>query len=167
MRKAVRQLIFVVGYMKLVLIIILFPIIIYSQNGIIKGKVVDEVNEEKLLGANVILLGTKLGCATDIDGKYKIANVTSGKYILLCRDIGYKPEQQQIDIKEGEELLINFKLTRTEDYLLIVKDVTFFKKEKITIPPLAPFRSVELLPMHKLRNLEMKLLKKIYKSSKQ
>jgi len=165
----VRHLILMVGYMRLVLIIILFPVIIYSQTGIIKGKVVGEVNEGKLLGANVILIGTKLGCATDNDGKYKIVNITAGKYVLRCTYIGYKPEQQQIDVKKGEEIEVDFKL-KAEINSSIVKDLTFPNKRKdkkkiIPIPPaiLPPIRQAELLPLYKPGNLDLKLLKKKYK----
>ena len=152
--------------MKLILIIFLSPFFIYSQTGIIKGRVVGEVNEENLLGANVILVGTKLGCATDKDGIYKIVNITPGKYILRCTYIGYKREQQQIDVKKGGEKVVDFKLTETEENVRIVKDITFpnlrkgMKKIISIRKTLPPIRPMELFPLYKPRNLEMKLLKK-------
>ena len=148
-------------YIKLILIISLFPVIIYSQTGIIKGNVIG-VNEESLLGANVYLIGTEFGCATDNNGKYKIVNITPGKYIIRCTYIGYKAEQQHIDVKKCEEIVVDFKLTETEINAIIIKD----KKLIITIPPTIPpttsppIRPAELLPLYKLENIKIKLLKK-------
>ena len=53
---------------KLTLMVLLFllPIVMLSQTGKIKGKVTEMGTEEPLIGANVILVGTSLGAATDI-----------------------------------------------------------------------------------------------------
>ena len=149
--------------------VFLFTVAINSQNGIVKGEVVDDVNEGNLFGANIVVVGAKFGSATDKDGKYKIVNLTPGKYILRCTYIGYKPEQQQIDLKKDEEIEVDFKLT-AEINSPIVKDITLFTKDKITsgptIPPwtLPPIRQAEV-QLYKPEKLEMKLLKMNYKKN--
>lgn len=60
-----------------------------GTTGKIVGKVVDAETGEPLIGANVIILGTNLGAATDIDGFYQIINVSPGTYSLKFSEMGY------------------------------------------------------------------------------
>ena len=41
-----------------------------AQNGSISGRVTDADTGDPLVGANVIIVGTNLGAATDINGEY-------------------------------------------------------------------------------------------------
>ncbi|SVD07072.1 uncharacterized protein METZ01_LOCUS359926, partial [marine metagenome] len=57
----------------------------YSFAGVtgkVSGQILDTNTGEPLIGANVILQGTSLGAATDIDGYYHILNVPPGYYDL-------------------------------------------------------------------------------------
>ena len=60
-----------------------------GTTGKITGKVVDKTAGEPLIGSNVILEGTILGAATDIEGRYFILNIPPGVYSLKARMIGY------------------------------------------------------------------------------
>lgn len=60
-----------------------------GTTGKISGKVFDKETKEPLLGANVVIQGTYLGAATDIDGYYYINNVMPGKYTVIVSAIGY------------------------------------------------------------------------------
>lgn len=55
----------------------------------IMGVVKDAQTKEELIGANVIVKGTNLGAATDIDGKFIIINVPVGTYDLTVSMVGY------------------------------------------------------------------------------
>ena len=58
--------------------------------GEITGRVIDSESKYLLPGANVILLDTKLGAATDRTGTYKILNVpvlSVGNAAILCAQI--------------------------------------------------------------------------------
>ena len=46
----------------------------YSQ-GSLSGVITDEGTKETLIGATVVIVGTYKGSATDIDGKYTIADI--------------------------------------------------------------------------------------------
>ena len=64
---------------------------IYSQTrSRITGTVTDAETGEPLLGANVIIVETNLGAATDIEGKYFIVNVPIGTYSLKVSMVGYQ-----------------------------------------------------------------------------
>lgn len=59
-------------------------------NGKISGTVVDKITKDPLPGANVILEGTILGVATNLDGYFEILNIPTGDYNVSISMIGYK-----------------------------------------------------------------------------
>ena len=83
---------------------------VYAAGGNIHGTVNDATTNEPLFGANVVLVSTSLGAATSMDGKYEIKNVPPGTYTIRASYIGYKEFNLRVTIKEGEDLVQNFKL---------------------------------------------------------
>ena len=61
------------------IVIFFFTTLLYADNGTIKGRIVDSETGEALPGANVAILGTGLGAATDLRGNYTIGNVPPGE----------------------------------------------------------------------------------------
>ena len=60
-----------------------------QSTGMITGKVVDKTTREPLIGVNIIVVGTTIGAATDIEGNYEIRNLKPGRYNLTASYIGY------------------------------------------------------------------------------
>ncbi len=58
--------------------------------GRIQGKVTDLQTGEPLIGANVIIVGTTFGAATDVNGEYTINNLVPGVYEVKASYLGYK-----------------------------------------------------------------------------
>lgn len=94
----------------LVLFILLSFTVIEAANAKVKGTIKDELTNEPLFGANVILIGTALGAASDFEGNYEIRSVPPGTYILKITYIGYEEVLQAIDLIEDQELKIDFVL---------------------------------------------------------
>lgn len=61
-----------------------------AESGTLTGYVVDEDTQQPLPGANVIIDGTQLGAATNMEGFFEIRNVPIGSYTLRADMIGYK-----------------------------------------------------------------------------
>ncbi len=61
-----------------------------AQNGSISGMVTDDKTKEAIIGANVVIQGTSVGSATDVIGKFSIANLKPGTYTLSISFITYK-----------------------------------------------------------------------------
>jgi hypothetical protein len=59
-----------------------------SSTGRIVGKVVSTENGEAIIGASVMLEGTKLGAAANLDGEYVINDVPIGTYRLIVSSVG-------------------------------------------------------------------------------
>lgn len=72
--------------------------------GSIQGQVVDADNQQPLIGANVSIVGTQLGSATDTNGKFVIKNVPVGSYILQFNYIGYEPFRKTDIIVRSERI---------------------------------------------------------------
>jgi outer membrane receptor protein involved in Fe transport len=64
-------------------------LIVAGTTGKIVGKVVNASSSEGLISANVLIVGTRLGATTDVDGYYSIINVPPGTYDLQVHYIGY------------------------------------------------------------------------------
>jgi len=73
-----------------------------QESGRIAGLVLDKVSEEPLPGANVLLEGTTIGAASDLNGEYLIPKVSPGSYNLVVKYIGYKEINVPINVKPGE-----------------------------------------------------------------
>ena len=63
-----------------------------GTTGKIAGKVVDAESREPLPGTNVILAGTTMGGATDLQGNYVILNIPPGIYTVRMAMMGYKTQ---------------------------------------------------------------------------
>ncbi|MCZ6521851.1 MAG: TonB-dependent receptor, partial [Bacteroidetes bacterium] len=75
-----------------VLFFILFlpGIVLAGTTGKLKGKVTDQQTGEPLIGANVLVIGTSFGAATDVNGDYTIGNLEPGFYEIKFSYIGYQ-----------------------------------------------------------------------------
>lgn len=58
--------------------------------GVIKGKVFDEINNEPIIGANIIIQGTQNGTVSDLDGNFILEDIPIGLYNLTISFIGYE-----------------------------------------------------------------------------
>src|ERR1035437_6402231 len=94
----------------LTLIFILSTHVVSAAGSSLGGIVRDAVTGEPLLGANVVLMGTGKGAATDNEGKYSILNVKPGTYNLKVSYIGYHEQSSSVTLEEGVKSSLNFKL---------------------------------------------------------
>ena len=78
--------------------------IMAANSGDVKGSVYDRDTKDVLPGASIVVVGTSLGAASDMDGDYVIHGVPVGSQTLLVSYVGYKSITIKIDIKEGEKL---------------------------------------------------------------
>ena len=85
----------------------------FGQNASLKGIVLDSLNSEPLVGANVFLTGTSLGTATDDEGVFVIKNINPAIYEVKVSYIGYLSKEIEIDLNEPKEYEQNFFLNYT------------------------------------------------------
>ena len=97
---------------------------IFAQVGKITGLVKDASTGEALIGANVLIEGTSIGAATNLDGYFVILNVSPGNYNLKASMVGYAPGvYQDIRVSIDQTTEVNFNLTsntfQTEEVVVI------------------------------------------------
>jgi outer membrane receptor protein involved in Fe transport len=61
-----------------------------GSTGKIAGVVTDSRTKEPIPGVNIVVQGTSLGGATNVDGQYVVLNVPPGRYKVVASYIGYK-----------------------------------------------------------------------------
>ncbi len=75
---------------------------VQAYAGKITGKVSDEKTGETVIGATVMVKGTSVGTATDIDGNF-VLNVDAGTHTLVVKYIGYQTKEVDGVIIKGSE----------------------------------------------------------------
>jgi outer membrane receptor for ferrienterochelin and colicin len=65
----------------------------FAQNGVVRGTIKDAKSKEAVIGASVLLDGTQLGAATDVDGNFSINKVPAGIYTLKITYVSYKTKE--------------------------------------------------------------------------
>lgn len=84
----------------------------FSQSGgTIHGRVIDAETGDYLPGANIMIVGTAVGAATNVDGQYRLSRVSEGEHILRISYMGYKTEEISVHIGARETKRLDVRLT--------------------------------------------------------
>ncbi|MBK9458028.1 MAG: carboxypeptidase-like regulatory domain-containing protein [Sphingobacteriales bacterium] len=84
--------------------LLFFTLNLFAQTGDVRGFVYDKDSGEPLVGASVLLQGTKMGLSTDIEGFYSLSRVPVGSYTMLVTFIGYDTSRVAISVGAGQIL---------------------------------------------------------------
>ncbi len=106
-----------------VLSFFILPLTINAQEqGTVKGKVTDSKTGDALIGANVLLLGTQIGSATDNNGSFTIS-APAGNYQMQISYVGYKADKVNVTVEEGKttnlSIQLNADLLGTEEVVVL------------------------------------------------
>ena len=110
-------------------LLFLLPALLFAQDGKLRGKVSDRESGEPLIGANVVVEGTNLGAATDVNGDYIILSVPPGVYAVRVTYIGYSP----VTISN---IRVSSNLTTTQEFQLASSAVQVQAVEIVAERPL-------------------------------
>ena len=100
-----------------------------QQSRIISGIVLDE-KSEPVIGASIIVPGTKLGVITNLYGKFTIKDIPEGLKYIQVSYIGY--QQQKIDITNKTDLTINLETSNSDLNEVVVVGYATQKKAHMT-----------------------------------
>ena len=108
-----------------------------AQTGSIKGRVYNDINNESIPFANIVLDSTQIGTTSDENGRYEIDNLKPGVYNLTCSFLGFKTAYiYEITVGSTSTTDINIALTE-ESALLEQVIIQTNKIEKSQESPLS------------------------------
>ena len=90
--------------------LLVFGLSASAQNGSIAGTVMDAESGETLPGVNIIVVGSTMGAASNIDGNYEVRNVPAGDYRVSADFIGYQSDTLSVTVVAGQTARLNFSL---------------------------------------------------------
>ena len=111
----------------------LLPSLAKAQGGTISGTVVDQSNQQPLQDAQVSVVGTQRGAATDQRGHFTITGVPAGSYTVRARRIGFAVGNQTVTVGAGATATVSFALSAAATQLeeVVVNAVTGVAERRI------------------------------------
>ncbi len=142
----------------LLIIGIIFTITCWAgTTGKIAGTVIDAVSGKPLPGANVIVNGTELGSATDVQGHYTILYVTPGVYEVEVLVIGYaitKAQGVQVQIDQTARVNFELEIEAIEGGVVnVIAERRIVKRDVATSVVAITASEVEALPVSNINNV--------------
>ncbi len=122
-------------YLKFLLIVIfLFQTgNLFSQNGVVKGRVYDAINNEPLPFVNVVVSGTTTGTTTDFDGNFIITGLEPGFIRLEASFIGYQTQvSSEIQVSNANPAFIDIAMRQSDQEVeeVVVRASPFRRTEE-------------------------------------
>ena len=103
------------SYLKFIIVylILLFSsLLLAGTTGKLSGRIIDQTTGEGVVGANIIIMGSNIGAAADIDGYYFILNIPPGNYTIKASSVGYTSKIiNNVRISVDQTTSINFDLS--------------------------------------------------------
>ena len=143
----------IIIYRKIQYLSFLFCFLAFLQAGTtgkISGSVLDN-NNEPLIGCNIIIKGTSLGAATNLDGKYFILNVPPGIYQISASMIGYgrvtiKGIQVMVDLTAKADFLLKPETIEGEEIIVTAEKPTV-RLDQTSMSAVVSAEDIENLPV--------------------
>lgn len=139
-------------------IFVFMPVsILFAQMGVgkITGNVTDAVTKEPLIGANIVILNTNLGAATDIDGNYYILNITPGTYDVKVSYVGYASKTIQ-EVRVVGNITYELNIELSTDFSLpeiIVEDKKLFESKATNTVKVVDADQISRMPVRGVANI--------------
>lgn len=92
------------------LALLLAPSLAWAQQGTIAGTVIEEETGDALPGANVQVVGTEAGTATNTNGEFSISDVPTGEQTVRVSFVGYQPAERTVNVESGSTTRIRIQL---------------------------------------------------------
>lgn len=137
--------------------LLILPTIVLAQSGKIKGKVTDLTTGEALVGANVLVVGTSFGAATDINGEYTILNLNAGTYEVKASYIGYQTiTQTNVRVNTDLTTELNYQLPAegiSVGEVVVVSERPLINKSNTNAERIKTSEDIEALPIRGVDNI--------------
>lgn len=99
--------------------------LIYPSGAQVRGKVSDKLTNDALVGATILLSGTKTYDFVGLNGSYSLKKIPKGTYTVSARFIGYLPQNKVVHVEDSSK-------TYTVDFFLHPLDTAMQEVEVTT-----------------------------------
>ncbi len=141
----------------LVLFLLATPVLALAQNtGKLSGEVIDASTGEPLPGANVVIVGTQLGTAADVDGSYFILGVPVGTHDIQASFVGYQPQMiEDVEINAGYTRELDFELSPGAelDEIVVEYERPLIQNDALGVPKITTAEQIQNLPVRGVANV--------------
>ena len=131
------------------LVLLATPLAAVAQTGTLAGRVTDDLGDP-LPGANVVIEGTQLGTATDLDGNYRIIGIPVGEYDVTASFVGYGEQTiEGVQISSGYTTQQEFTLAQGEELgeIVIEYERPIIQRDAIGVPKVVTGEQIQNLPV--------------------
>ena len=141
------------------LLLLLTPIALMAQDrGKISGVVTDKETGETLPGVNVVIKGSTLGSATNLDGEYTIPAIRPGEYSIEVSYIGYsRTILTDIKVRAGETTELDIEITpevlSADGEVVVIGKRPIFDVEKSESSSTISKEQIQAAPIRKIDDL--------------
>ena len=122
------------------ILLLLSSLVLKAENfGSITGTISDSDKGTELPGVNIIVKGTYYGSSSDLEGRYRLNDISPGSYDMEVSMIGYKIILKTgVLVEAGKTITIDFKMEETvlsfgEDVIVMGKKPLFDVDETSSI----------------------------------
>jgi len=116
----------------------------FAQNSL-TGKISDKLTGEPLIGASIYISELKKGALTDVDGIYKINNLSSSRILVQVNQAGYKTIIETIDLSQTSSKDFEMEVSIKEVNEVVVTGVSSASEKNRTPTPISVVGKTELL----------------------
>lgn len=139
-------------------ILLIFPFLLMAGTvGKIKGVVTDQVTGDPLIGANVFVIGTSFGAATDLNGEYDITNLEAGIYEVRASFVGYQPTTvSNVRVNADLTTQLNFELASSDisvEEIRVVAERPLVNKFATNANRISTSEDIEALPVRGVNSI--------------
>ncbi len=78
-----------------------------QERGTLTGQVLDEETGLPIVGASVVITGTSIGAATDIEGRYRIPGAPAGEQTILVRSLSFEPKNVAVVVLPDQAVTLD------------------------------------------------------------
>ena len=89
------------------------PLHAQGTTGTIRGIVTRAAPDAPVAGAQVFIVGGRLGAVTGADGRYTFSQVPPGTHVVRVRALGFQPIEKSVEVTAGQAATADFVVTST------------------------------------------------------
>lgn len=143
--------------LQILLVLLVSANLTLAQRGKISGTVKDSNTGEPIVGVNVIIEGTTMGAAANVEGFYSIITVPPGTYSLRFSSIGYAT-LTIVDVRVNIDLTTNLDVELTEitiqtEEVVVVATAPIVKRDVSSSVANLSIEEIQNLPTVRVENI--------------